>query len=327
MRPSRETSSQQRPLTCAFAQRVTLVLCSKDDAFDLGNCLCVLTQGRGWCLERQDVALKRVPAHLATHWAMDAALGARRAVIAESASRRRLEDHEGGSDLHSIAESFPGVRRVAGDCDLRQVDLIPVVDASVSHGIACGGSDSGSLSGSDPDERQLDLDADDIARIVVFAPDSPYVNRASPTDEYAARHSLQFVTCAALLDGVVTPDSFTDAKIRRSELQSLLRKTELVVTPDNDPNFDKMYITVAMETKYVNSGQLGGVFTSRCDTFYGHWRSPLSDRDVEDKFRRNATAGGLAKSAMEGVVHMVRGLERCDEQDVRQLVRCLSDVQ
>lgn len=207
-------------------------------------------QQNGWCLDVQDIAIKRIPAHLGMHWTMDAAQNVRRSYEAQ-----------------------------------------------------CG-----------------QIDIDDIQEIVVAAPNSKYVNRPIPQDEHAARHSFQFIACTTILDGGIKPESFTEENLKRPALQKLLNKTQTVIPPDNDPNFDKMYVGIAITTKNH------GVFSAQCDTFYGHWRKPLSDIDLQTKFRTNAEACKLEKSAVESIIDVVKDIEKCDAYTMAEFIPHLNRV-
>ncbi|OWF47416.1 cis-aconitate decarboxylase-like isoform X2 [Mizuhopecten yessoensis] len=125
------------------------------------------------------------------------------------------------------------------------------------------------------------LSVDYIKDIYIIAPGSKYINRPIPTTEHEARHSFQFTTCSALLDGEVTPETFHVNNIGRQPLLNLLQLVR-VITPDNNaPSFDDMYVTVGVTTND------NATFESTCTEPYGHWRKPLSDNDVIKKFRNN----------------------------------------
>lgn len=192
-----------------------------------------------WILEDQDVAFKRIPAHLAMHWVVDAALAAR-------------------AQLQDAAENF------------------------------------------DPSQ---------IQHVTLRVPPSKYINCPSPATEHQARHSFQFSACSALLDGRVTAASFSQARIKRPALKELLSKVEVETPEDNAPSFDKMYSEVELRSARGLSA------AARCDTFYGHWRKPLSQRDLEEKFSVNASTV-LCSEGVEGVMDVVANMEKVSECSV-----------
>ncbi|KAK9538063.1 hypothetical protein VZT92_005623 [Zoarces viviparus] len=189
-----------------------------------------------WILEDQDVAFKRIPAHLGMHWVVDAAL----------AARAKLEN-------------------TVGDFDLSQ-----------------------------------------IRQVTLRVPPSKYVNCPFPATEHQARHSFQFNASSALLDNKVTVSSFSGAQINRPALKELLSKVEVETPKDNPPSFDKMYCEVAIETEQ------GQTHAARCNTFYGHWRKPLSQEDLVEKFSVNASSV-LCTEGVEGVIDVIGDIDRVRE--------------
>ncbi|XP_040912748.1 cis-aconitate decarboxylase isoform X2 [Toxotes jaculatrix] len=192
--------------------------------------------GFRWTLENQNVAVKRIPAHLGMHWVVDAAL----------AARAKLENTVGYFDLSQIRH------------------------------------------------------------ITLRVPPSKYVNCPFPATEHQARHSFQFNACSALLDNKVTVASYSEAQINRPALKELLSKVKMETPKDNQPSFDTMYCEAEIET---DEGQS---YAARCDTFYGHWRKPLSDKDLVGKFRVNASSV-LSTEGVEGVIDVVGNIERVSD--------------
>ncbi|XP_066504580.1 immunoresponsive gene 1, like [Hoplias malabaricus] len=123
-----------------------------------------------------------------------------------------------------------------------------------------------------------------VQDILLRVPHSKYINRPFPESEHQARHSFQFNACTALLDGEVTVQSFQPEALQRPELHALLSRVRVENPHDNPANFDHMYGEV--EVTLVS----GDVIRGHCDTFYGHWRNPLSDESLVRKFRSNAGA-------------------------------------
>ncbi|CAJ1079742.1 cis-aconitate decarboxylase [Xyrichtys novacula] len=186
-----------------------------------------------WMLEDQNVAIKRIPAHLGMHWVVDATLAAR-------------------AKFEEAGENF---------------------------------------------------DLSRIRGVTLRVPPSKYINCPFPTTEHQARHSFQFNCSSALLDNKVTVSSFSEAQINRPALRGLLSKVKVETPEDNTPNFDKMYCEVEIETDQ------GQTHAARCDTFYGHWRKPLSQEDLVEKFCVNASSV-LCTEGVEGVIDMIGNMER-----------------
>ncbi|XP_034042173.1 cis-aconitate decarboxylase [Thalassophryne amazonica] len=192
--------------------------------------------GFRWILEDQDVAIKSIPAHLAMHWVVDAAL----------AARAKLERSVGNFDL------------------------------------------------------------DSIKHVTLRVPPSRYIDCPAPTTEHQARHSFQFNACSALLDNKVTVASFGEEQIKRLALKELLSKVTVETPEDNQPSFDQMYCEVVIETKQ------GLWSTNKCDTFYGHWRKPLTQEDLVEKFRANASTA-LCLEGVDGLIDVIGNMEAAAE--------------
>lgn len=157
------------------------------------------------------------------------------------------------------------------------------------------------------------LDVNNIRDIYIIAPGSKYINRPVPTTEHEARHSFQFTTCSALLDGEVTPETFHPNNIGRRQLHSLLHKVRVITPDDNTPSFDDMYVTVGMTTTDNMT------FESTCTEPYGHWRKPLSDADVVNKFRKNTSM--FSSEAQDKVINLVSKMSPSDTaQDISLLL-------
>nr|XP_005997581.1 PREDICTED: cis-aconitate decarboxylase [Latimeria chalumnae] len=147
---------------------------------------------------------------------------------------------------------------------------------------------------------------DKIIRILLKVPDVKYVNRPFPCTEHEARHSFQFNACTALLDGDVSVQSFTYNFMNRPQLKELLTKIQVEHPPDNKPSFDKLYCEVCVMLDN------GDIVSERCNTFYGHWRKPLSMEDLVKKFKSNASTA-LTKKAVEGIIETIDNLEEVDD--------------
>lgn len=155
------------------------------------------------------------------------------------------------------------------------------------------------------------ISTDQIQDILLRVPKSKYINRPLPESEHEARHSFQFNACSALLDGEVTVQSFASTAMRRPDLLALLNRVRVEHPHDNPANFNQMY----GEVQVTLAG--GDVLTGRCNTFYGHWRNPLTNESLRKKFRSNAGTV-LPREKVEGLINVVEELDGL--QDCRVLL-------
>lgn len=110
--------------------------------------------------------------------------------------------------------------------------------------------------------------------------DAPLI-RHRPVTGLEAKFSAEYVVAAALLDGQISLSSFTDAAVRRPEAQRLLRKVAITgsaTPPFGDATFGWGYSVVAVHTG-------DGVVHERVDVPRGDARLPLSDEELDAKFR------------------------------------------
>jgi 2-methylcitrate dehydratase PrpD len=103
-----------------------------------------------------------------------------------------------------------------------------------------------------------------------------------PETGLQGKFSTEYVVAACLLDGAVKLASFTDAAIQRDDAQQLLRRVsveERAAPPFGAADFEHAYATVELELAN------GSTLRERCDVPRGDGRAPLSDAEIEAKFR------------------------------------------
>ncbi len=124
-----------------------------------------------------------------------------------------------------------------------------------------------------------------------------------PTSKETADHSLPYCVAVALMDGVVTPESFEEARFRDPKLLDLVRKVRGVADPEIEKTFPALYrCDMEIATKD------GKTYSVRVDYPKGDPRNPLTDEELETKFRSLAEPV-LPPGKPEEVISLVRGLE------------------
>lgn len=128
-----------------------------------------------------------------------------------------------------------------------------------------------------------------------------------PTSRETADHSMGFCMACALLDGDVTRESFTDAKIKDARVLGLLDKIKIVETaecnagyPDGIPN--NIIITLKDGRKVSRK-----VAYPR-----GHAGNPMTDDEVIGKFKK--LAGGVVSDAtMDRIINLSLSFDKIDD--------------
>ena len=115
-----------------------------------------------------------------------------------------------------------------------------------------------------------------------------YTDRASPLWQPRTRetadHSIPYVVAAALLDGAITDASFDDAHLRDPRIRDLMA----VMTVREDAQYTRAYpqrwpCRIEVQTK------AGGNHVSSTEHFKGHPDNPMTDGELEAKFRALAS--------------------------------------
>jgi 2-methylcitrate dehydratase PrpD len=115
--------------------------------------------------------------------------------------------------------------------------------------------------------RQID-DPATIRRVTLVGPVMPYVNRPAPETGLSGKFSFQYVLAAALLDGKVGIGTFTDAMLRRPDLQTLLHRIAFRMDKDIPARFETMHVEATIDLTD------GRTLTVRCDGPRGVWGKP-----------------------------------------------------
>ena len=125
-----------------------------------------------------------------------------------------------------------------------------------------------------------------------------------PTTRETADHSFPYCVAVALQDGGVTLQSFGAKRLRDPALAELMKKIRVV--RDND--FVDRY-PAAMPTRITIRTREGKPYTKQKDLPLGHPGNPMSDREVEAKFR-SLVGRRLGRAKTERLIQRVWQLDR-----------------
>ncbi|WP_345817498.1 MmgE/PrpD family protein (plasmid) [Paraburkholderia sp. PREW-6R] len=155
--------------------------------------------------------------------------------------------------------------------------------------------------------------ADEIERIELHAPSMPYIDRPQPHTGLDGKFSWQYATCVALLDGRVTPRSFSDARRFAPDVSALLERFTLNADSAVSGALDAMHVDLAVHLKS------GRHVKARCDAPLGSWHRPVEAEVIVEK-ARGLLYDALDESRGERVMSLtlhpeaplaVRGLMDC----------------
>ena len=130
-----------------------------------------------------------------------------------------------------------------------------------------------------------------------------------PATRETADHSIPYLVAAALADGGVTPATFAPTRIQDPALRPLIKKLEVV----EEPEFTRRYPAESCTRIEVTTTD-GRRVTTETSHPKGHNRNPLTDGEVEEKFRGLAS-GALRAKGCDRVLAAVRDLDKAPTLD------------
>jgi aconitate decarboxylase len=158
--------------------------------------------------------------------------------------------------------------------------------------------------------------ADTIRVVRMTAADVPSSDRPRPRSGLDGKFSLQYTALpAALLDGEVGLASFTDERLARGDMQSMLGKTEVTLLRAI-PSIYTAGRYLDLEVELTN----GSIVRKRCDRPRGSWGAPpITDKEHRQK-ARDCLATYLSADAVTECVALCGEIESLDGEGVRRLL-------
>ena len=130
-----------------------------------------------------------------------------------------------------------------------------------------------------------------------------------PATRETADHSIPYLVAAALADGGVTPATFAPSRLKDPALRPLIKKLEVV----EEPEFTRRYPAESCTRIEVTTTD-GRRLATETGHPKGHNRNPLTDGEVEEKFRGLAS-GALRDKGCDRVLAAVRDLDKAPTLD------------
>lgn len=138
-----------------------------------------------------------------------------------------------------------------------------------------------------------------------------------PKNELQAKFSMEFCMAILLLERKAGLAQFTNAVVRRADMQRIIDKIDFGVHPEAEAaGYEKM--TTIIDIELADGRRIGG----RADFGKGSPVNPMSDAEVATKFRECAAWGGLSNIGAERIIECVFSIEKLPR--VRELTRLLA---
>lgn len=137
-----------------------------------------------------------------------------------------------------------------------------------------------------------------------------------PETRETADHSLPFLLASALLDGRLSLDAFSDARLRDPKLRQLMQRIRI----EHDPLLTERY-PEELPSRLDIATTDGDRFTLETTYPRGHFRNPASVADIEAKF--TAMADGVISPPRQTAIRgAIASVDRCP--DAGELVSALT---
>ena len=135
----------------------------------------------------------------------------------------------------------------------------------------------------------------------------------APATRETADHSMPYTVAVALTHGGVDEHHFGDAYIRDPGLLALARKVKVQISEEANRRMPE-----AMLCRVSVTTAAGETHTAEVEYHRGHWKNPMSESEIEEKFRGLA-AGVLAPAQTDRLLERLWKLEELP--DAGEIVR------
>ena len=153
---------------------------------------------------------------------------------------------------------------------------------------------------------------------MIVSPVMNYVDRPQPVTGLAGKFSLQYTAAAAILDGKVGIDTFTDERRFRADMVELLGKITLIQDESIVGDFHHMHI--AIEADLTDGSHVSAI----CRQPKGSWGvPPLTPADHREKLL-DCFHRALPATQVGAVIDLFERLETLDQSGVGKLSALLA---
>jgi 2-methylcitrate dehydratase len=164
-------------------------------------------------------------------------------------------------------------------------------------------------------------DLKDVALVEIASHEAGYTilgkdpEKWAPATKETADHSLPYIVAMALLEGKIDNSTYAPKKIKDPKTLDFLKK----ITVIEDKDLTAMY-PEAVANRVTVKLSSGKVISKQVNYHKGHPKNPMSDQDVEKKFR-TLTKRQLSENKANRALNMLWNLEKVN--DVSKLFSAL----
>ncbi len=129
----------------------------------------------------------------------------------------------------------------------------------------------------------------------------------APKSRETADHSMPYCVSAALMDGDITLDTFSDARIQEPKLRALIQKVKVNRNAEMTAGYPE-----GIPNLLVIKTTDGKEYSKKIAYPLGHNRNPMNDVDIEKKFRSLALRW-MSEANAERILKALWNLENCTD--------------
>ena len=161
-------------------------------------------------------------------------------------------------------------------------------------------------------------DAARVKKVTIRGPVMNYIDRPQPVSGLAGKFSLQYAAAAAMLDGHVKIDTFTDKRRFRADMAALLGK--ITLTQDASIPNDLHDMRIELTAQMMD----GATHHVVCKGPKGTWgMAPLTDEDHAVKLR-DCFERVMSPANAEKLLASLDRMEKLDADGVRKVVKSIA---
>jgi 2-methylcitrate dehydratase PrpD len=132
-----------------------------------------------------------------------------------------------------------------------------------------------------------------------------------PGNALEAKFSLEFGVAAGLLAGRVGLAEVSDTFVQRDDVQALLRKVDLEIGPDDDPEYPVGAVSDSLLVELRDGSQHESDPVHR---FRGHGHNPMSAKEFKQKFD-DCVVPGFGQHSADNLFALLRNLRNIESTD------------
>ena len=156
-------------------------------------------------------------------------------------------------------------------------------------------------------------DPDKIAKIFIRSSDYTIrllamPRKLDPQNVVDTQFSMPWQAAIALIDGKIDVDTFTEENIHRPDVRALMKNVEWVVDEEFERRYPEHYscaVTVTMED--------GQEYTSVVDDPKGDYRNPVTQEDMEEKFKNLARREIADEDKIQRIIDFIQNIHMADD--------------